>query len=147
MVRVRKGLLVLIAAGALAGILALTVGPVSQNRALDEFLHVLQSAASAAGLPEPSERAAEMLANVLLFVPLGLAGGWLAPLRRAPWVVTGLGLLALLVEAVQYPVAGRDASLRDVLLNASGGVLGVVAAVLVRRTVRVVRTARASPSA
>ena len=144
----RKGLLVLIAAGALAGILALTVGPVSQTRALAAFLHVLRALSSTAGLREPTEPQAEVLANVLLFVPLGLAGGWLAPLRRAPWVVVGLGLLALSIEAVQYPVAGRDASLQDVLLNTLGGLLGVAAAVVGKRVVRRRRgSATASASA
>lgn len=122
--------MVLVAAGALAGILALTVGPVSQIRALSEFLTVLRAVSAWAGRPAPSEAEAEALANVLLFVPLGLVGGWLAPRRHAPWAVAGLALLALLVEAVQYPVAGRDASLQDVVLNATGGLLGVTGGVV-----------------
>lgn len=134
--RVRRGPLVLVAAVALGGILALTVGPISQNRALYEFLDVLQTAASTTGLPEPTERVAEMLANVLLFVPLGAAGGWLVRPRRAGWVVVGLAALALAVEVVQYPVAGRDASLRDVLLNSLGGLLGVAVALIGKRILR-----------
>ena len=66
--RVRRGLLVLLAAGALLGILALTVGPVSQNRALGEFLTVLRAVASWTGLPAPSDGEAEALATAILDV-------------------------------------------------------------------------------
>ena len=120
----------LVAVCGLAGILALTVGPVSQARALAAFLDVLRALSAPLGLPEPTVRAAEGLANVLLFVPLGAAGGWLARRGRQWWVVLALGVLALLVEAVQYPVAGRDASFQDVVLNTLGVLLGVTAAVL-----------------
>ncbi|MCY7364334.1 MAG: VanZ family protein [Frankiaceae bacterium] len=143
----RRRLLVLVAAGALGGILALTVGPVSQTRALSEFLDILRAVSAPLGLPEPTERAAEGLANVLLFVPLGAAGGWLARRGRQWWVVLALGVLAVLVEAVQYPVDGRDASLQDVVLNTIGGLLGVTAAVLSKwwwRRRRVGATASAS---
>lgn len=124
--------MVLLAAGALMAILALTVGPVSQDRALGEFTSLLRALSSWTGLGEPSREQAERLANVLLFVPLGAAGGWLAGRRRAGWVVVALGGLAVLVEAVQYPAAARDASVDDVVLNTLGGLLGVVAAVVGR---------------
>ncbi len=116
----------------------------SQNRALDEFVAVLEPVFSSTGLPSLTRGRAEALANVLLFVPLGVAGGWLVRRRRAPWVLLALAALAVLVEAVQYPVAGRDASLRDVLLNTLGGALGVAAGVVGRWWWRRRATASAS---
>lgn len=126
----------LIAACGLGGILGLTLGPLSQDRALDAFRELLGLAAAALGRPEPGVVVAEAVANVVLFVPLGLAGGWLVRRGREPWVVVALGLLAVAVEAVQYPTAGRDASLRDVVLNSLGGLLGVAVALLGKLWVR-----------
>lgn len=65
---------------------------------------------------------ADALANVILFIPLGAALAWVAPARPGPW---RLGLfLSLAVELAQRFIAGRDASVGDVLTNTLGTLLG-----------------------
>jgi glycopeptide antibiotics resistance protein len=69
---------------------------------------------------------AEMLANLVLFVPLGL----LAPARWAAldrWASVILGALALSagIEVAQFAFnLGRQASLTDVILNSAGAAFG-----------------------
>jgi hypothetical protein len=66
---------------------------------------------------------ADLVSNIVLFLPLGLS---LAALGF-PWLLTaGLGVaLSGFVEGMQYAVvAGRDASLSDLLANTTGTALG-----------------------
>jgi VanZ family protein len=68
----------------------------------------------------------DALLNVLLFVPIG-AGLALAGVR-ASRAVPGMCGGAVLIEALQlFAIAGRDASVADVLANALGGILGFIA--------------------
>ena len=82
-------------------------------------------------LERPDSLAAVLLVfNVLLYIPLAFFGvlGW-----KRPAVVLGACLsLSLLVEASQYFVTARTASLDDVLLNMGGAVVGAMLAGLVR---------------
>ena len=92
-------------------------------------LHPTPDAAIAAAATPPyclvcgDRGGTDVILNVLLFIPLGLGirlagGSW----RRA---VTASALLSLLVELLQLTViAGRDASLSDLLSNTFGGSLG-----------------------
>ena len=77
----------------------------------------------------------EVALNVALFVPLSLLGAFLLDRWRvASWLLAGLGV-TVLVEAVQLAfLPGRSASLRDVLANTVGALLGLLLARLVRRT-------------
>jgi len=70
-----------------------------------------------------SERAtADAIANVILFVPLGVALAWARPGTRAPW---RLGLaLSLGIELLQYLIPGRDPSIGDVVTNTVGTQVG-----------------------
>ena len=68
---------------------------------------------------------ADAVANLLLFLPLGVAcalAGW-----RPLSAVLGAALLSAAVETVQYALPGRDPSLGDVLCNTAGAALGVYA--------------------
>lgn len=66
---------------------------------------------------------ADLLLNVLLFVPLGMA---LRRLRWAGWAVAAAGLgLSAVIEATQGLVlVGRDATLGDLLANTAGAAIG-----------------------
>lgn len=70
---------------------------------------------------------ADLIANLLLFVPLGLSLGW----RRTGtwrWVLAGAGV-SLGVELLQWGLLpGRAATLADLAANTTGTWLGVVAA-------------------
>ena len=64
----------------------------------------------------------DIILNVLLFVPLGIGLGLLRGWRTA----IGIGLVtSLIIELTQlHLIAGRDASLRDVVTNTLGAALG-----------------------
>lgn len=85
---------------------------------------------------QPSSLAAVLLvANVLIYVPLGFFGrlGW----RRSLPVLAGAAALSSAIEVVQWGGLGRVASTDDFLLNVGGAALGVLLAA--------VTAARAAP--
>jgi hypothetical protein len=66
---------------------------------------------------------ADAIANVVLFLPLGMAAaalGW-----PALGAVLGAALLSTVVEVVQVALPGRDPSLGDVICNTAGAALGI----------------------
>ncbi len=85
----------------------------------------------------------EFPANVLLFVPMGLL---LTLLVRRPWSGALVAvLLSVCAELVQTLLPARVASLRDVIANALGAVIGAGMAWLVirHRRARPTETTRA----
>ena len=77
----------------------------------------------------------EMAFNVAMFVPVGLLAALLIPRRRWPLaLLAGLGF-TMFIELVQVPVADRISDPRDLVMNTTGAVLGVLL-VLVARAVR-----------
>jgi len=69
---------------------------------------------------------ADVIANLILFLPLGIALGLLGKSRLKPYVF-GLFLSAG-VELLQVFIRGRDANLADVVWNGAGTLLGVFVA-------------------
>jgi glycopeptide antibiotics resistance protein len=96
------------------------------------------------GVLHRGTKRAEMLANVLLFVPLGL----LAPARwtvfdRWPSLVAGAFALSAGIEVAQLASnLGRQASLTDIILNTVGACLGYGLLLTGRRVLRRFRRAR-----
>ncbi len=71
---------------------------------------------------------AEMLANVLLFVPLGMALSWRFPavgVARVVLVTLGISLVIEVAQAVAQ--TGRWASTTDLIMNTLGGAIGALA--------------------
>ena len=82
-------------------------------------------------LPAVAESTIEMLANVVLFVPLGVLAMLLAPRlsrRATTWGGFGLSVFIELGQAVARPE--RTASLTDVLTNTWGAYLGATLALV-----------------
>lgn len=76
---------------------------------------------------------AELIANLLLFVPLGVYLAALLPWWR--WwgvVLVGTGV-SVVLETLQYLTAVGSSDVADVLVNAAGTALGVGALALLRR--------------
>lgn len=70
------------------------------------------------------ERAgADALLNVVFYVPLGLALGWL-PLRVWAGLLVGI-LVTLTMETLQLAIPGRFASLSDLVANTTGTAAGI----------------------
>ena len=89
---------------------------------------------SGAGVPDPYIVSAiditQVLANVLLFVPVGLA---VAFASRRWWTGAVVGLVvSAACEAAQTAIPTRVASLADVAANTVGAVLGPVAVLAIR---------------
>lgn len=98
------------------GIGLATLGPLPAQAEQSAATHLFCVLCGTAG-------AADFLANILLFLPLGLAAGLLG---QGPWGATALALsTSLAVESLQLlGIAGRDPALGDLLANGLGGLVG-----------------------
>jgi hypothetical protein len=68
----------------------------------------------------------DILLNLLLFVPLGVGLALAGIRKRNAFLAMGAGSLA--IELLQFfEIPGRDATVRDVLMNSVGGALGYMA--------------------
>lgn len=78
----------------------------------------------------------EIAANLLLFVPLAVLLGLLAPARPWWWPVAVTAGTSLALEAVQLALAVGIADVTDLLVNTAGGLAGAGLLALARRTLR-----------
>jgi VanZ family protein len=100
------------------------------------------------GAVEVSIVEVEVLANVLLLVPLGLLLAFAAPRAPLSLLLAVAALLSLAIETVQYLLLpGRIASLVDVLANTGGAAIGLVVAADLRRALAAARRRRRRPTA
>ncbi len=84
--------------------------------------------------------AADVVLNVVLFVPLGLA--WHRTTGRSIVVVVALAsLLSTVIESAQLFLAPRYSAISDIVANATGAALGACVSVLVSRHLGVGRAA------
>lgn len=122
--RTVRGLGAVLAGLGLLAILTLTLLPNPRQAGVADHTPLLCLVCGESG-------GADVVLNLLLFMPMaaGLALlGW--PWRR---VVAVSALLSLAVEAAQhFSLAGRDASLSDVLTNTTSGALGAAVAMRLR---------------
>lgn len=118
-------------AASLLGVLALTLLPASSPQPRADLLPFQQLWLN----PSRWEGiVAQMAANVLMFVPLGLfvPARWRALDHTARIVAFAAGF-SLLIEAWQFAfVAGRQSSFTDVVLNTGGAVLGYMSLRFIR---------------
>lgn len=84
----------------------------------------------------------EAISNIVMFVPIGFLAA--LALRRWQWLVVPIGLLAsTAIEVSQLLLPDRVASVRDVVTNTLGTLIGYLLALpLVRRRVRRQRRAQ-----
>jgi VanZ family protein len=109
------------------GAIVLTPGPPAAGA--QDGLYEFFRRAHAAGLPSfIGFGLVEWLSNVVMFLPLGFLG--LLATRRRRLVLPLLVLLSGAIELIQYAfLPDRVASLKDVLANSTGALLGVLLAV------------------
>lgn len=78
---------------------------------------------------------ADIVANVLLYVPLGFVAALrLQRMSLLTWAVAAFGLSAA-IELVQGVVLNRSADITDVITNGTGGVVGYLLARMFQRVV------------
>lgn len=116
----------------LLGLAALTLSPsrVEQTAPalLDEVLRILRDDLAWTWM---GFNTLEVLANILVFVPVGILAFLLVPRRF--WLLAFLvgPLLSLAIEGVQWAaLPARAATLADVLANSAGATIGVGLAVI-----------------
>ncbi len=78
----------------------------------------------------------EVTANVLLFLPVGLYLGLLAPRLTWPQAMCAVAGTSLAFEVVQYVLALGISDIGDLLANTAGGLAGIGLVALVRRRLR-----------
>ena len=82
----------------------------------------------------------ELIANLLLFVPLGAYLGILAPPWRVGRVLAVSVAVSIALEVAQYVTAAGSSDVTDVIMNSSGALAGIL---LIRP---VLRHSRSQPS-
>jgi len=85
---------------------------------------------------------ANVVGNVLIFIPLGAYAAWLRQ-RAAAWsTMLAVASVRVAVEIVQGVLAVGASDVDDVILNCAGGLLGILAVRLVSAIVREQATTR-----
>ena len=125
----------------IACVLVITLWPSPPDPGAIPLLVRVLAWAHDAGLPAAFDVATlEVVANVAMFVPLGVLVASSRRVRRA-WLAVPAGLaLSGAVETVQVFVPGRYPTLQDVAANTTGAALGL-AAVVAHRAWRARRAA------
>ena len=124
--------------GFLVVAVVLTLTPVAPNRGLFSFHESLARLVSGItqGQTEVSIEETEALANVLLFVPIGLLLRLALPRLLSSLLLAVATAGSLGIEVVQYLLLPeRTPSLVDVLTNSGGTAIGLVVGVDVQRLV------------
>ena len=108
------------------GLLVLTLWPDTTTTpgaaGASKAIHSAQSNGAPSGFNWAS---VEWVANILVFIPVTLLLALLLPLRR--WYLAAIAgvLLSVAIEATQHWfLPGRDASVRDLVTNSIGSVVG-----------------------
>lgn len=76
----------------------------------------------------------EVLANLLLFAPLGVYLGLLSPRGALLRVLLVAAATSLALETAQYALAVGSADTTDIIVNTAGGVVGLALVIVARRT-------------
>ncbi len=87
----------------------------------------------------------EKIANIVVFIPLGVFAFFVFPRRRWPFSLLVGPTLSLIIECTQgLFLPDRRAAVMDVLTNSLGATIGVLLALLATQIVRSVRAATAT---
>lgn len=111
--------------------------PASVSAKVTGLVGVMAAWVSDAGIAsyERSAVVLEILANVALFVPVGLLLALALPRLRLWQVVLCGGLMSVVIEAVQGLMPSRVPALSDIIANTSGTLIGAVLALVLIRLV------------
>lgn len=114
-------------------VLVITMWPSPPDPGSNPLLLRLLDWARGAGLPAAFDLVTlEVVANVVMFVPLGLLLASSARVSR-PWLAVAFGLaLSAAIETTQIALPGRYPTAADVVANTAGAALGAAAVVATR---------------
>ena len=116
----------------LIGLAALTLTPSKVEDSMPNLLDVILTTTHRLGWEWLDFTRLEILANVLVFVPVGILAFLLLP-RRVWFLALLVGpLLSAMIETAQrVALPHRAATVNDVVANSTGAILGVAVAVVV----------------
>ncbi|MFS0854707.1 VanZ family protein [Microbacterium sp. 179-I 3D4 NHS] len=115
----------------LAGLALLTLTPSRVEQSMPNLLDVVLAVAHRLGWDSLDFTRLEVLANVLVFIPVGVLAFLLVPRRVGVLsLLVGPGLSLLIETAQRLAFPDRAATLSDVLANSVGATFGVTLAVL-----------------
>lgn len=130
----------------LAGLALLTLTPSRVEDALPNQLDLVLAVSHRLGWTSLDFTRLEILANVLVFVPVGILAFLLLP--RRVWMLSLLvgPVLSVSIEAAQrVALPHRAATVSDVIANSAGATAGVALAVLCTLVFAVRRAPQSSP--
>ncbi len=114
----------------LAGIAFLTVTPARVEQTMPSVVDLALGALHRLGWTGLDFTRLEILANVIVFVPVGILAFLLLPRRLWPLSLLVGPTLSLVIETAQYlALPHRAATVSDVLANSTGATIGIVIAV------------------
>lgn len=128
--RLTRGIAVALGIPFLAGLALLTLTPARVEQSMPNLLDLVLSAAHRLGWESLDFTRLEIIANVLVFVPIGILAFILVPRRFWPVAVILGPALSLAIEVAQrVALPHRAATLTDVIANSGGALIGVFIAI------------------
>lgn len=128
--RLTRGIALALGIPFFVGLALLTLTPERVERSLPNLLDLVLSAAHRLGWESLDFARLEVIANVLVFVPIGILAFLLVPRRMWPLAIVLGPALSLSIEVVQRLVLPhRAATLTDVVANSGGALIGVALAI------------------
>ncbi|MFK3678324.1 VanZ family protein [Microbacterium sp. NPDC090218] len=110
---------------------ALTLTPSRVEHTMPNLLDVVLGAAHRLGWESLDFTRLEILANIIVFIPVGILSFVLLPRRVWPLALLVGPVLSLAIETAQrLALPHRAATVTDVLANSTGAVFGVALAVM-----------------
>jgi VanZ family protein len=115
----------------LAGLALLTLTPSRVEERMPNLLDAVLRGIHRLGWESLDFTKLEILANVLVFIPVGILAFVLLPRRAWPVsLLIGPGISLTIELAQRFALPHRAATVNDVLANSTGAILGVLVAVL-----------------
>lgn len=145
-----RGVAAVLAVPFLAGLVLLTLTPTRVEERMPALLDLVLSTAHRIGWDSLDFTRLEILANVLVFVPVGIFAFVLMPRRVWPLsVLLGPAISVGIEVAQRFLLPHRAATVNDVVANSTGALIGIVVAVVCTllfapRSTRTTRTLEAS---
>ncbi|QDE35607.1 VanZ family protein [Microbacterium foliorum] len=128
--RLTRGIALALGIPFFIGLALLTLTPARVEESMPNLLDLVLSSAHRLGWESLDFTRLEIIANVLVFVPIGILAFILVPRRLWPLAIVLGPALSLSIEAFQRLVLPhRAATLTDVVANSGGALIGVAIAI------------------
>nr|WP_314845943.1 VanZ family protein [uncultured Microbacterium sp.] len=128
--RVTKGVALMLGLPFLAGLALLTLTPSRVENSMPNLLDLVLSTVHRLGWESLDFTRLEIIANVLVFVPVGVLAFLLLPRRLWPLAFVIGPAVSLAIELAQrFALPHRAATVTDVVANSGGAIIGVFIAI------------------